>query len=141
VLPCAQRHFVFPSTETGYSCPRKTAGRVMARTLQQQIIVRALELISDDSKWTGGTNARDACGRPCRVEASEAVRFCAVGALARAAFELTGQLDSFALLDQIETAVLAANGLNGLERESIPWINDQEGREPIVAVFQKALVD
>jgi len=111
----------------------------MAKTLQQQIIVRALELISDDSKWTEGTDARDARRRPCRVEAPEAVRFCAVGALARAAFELTG--GSFALGDQIETAVLAANGLNGLERESLSWINDQEGHERIVAMFQKALLD
>ena len=111
----------------------------MAKTLQQQIIVRALELISDDSKWTEATDARDAHGRPCRVEASEAVRFCAVGALARAVFELTG--GSFALADQIETAVLAANGLSGLELESLPWINDREGRERIVAMFRKALLD
>jgi hypothetical protein len=112
----------------------------MAKTLQHQIIVRALELISDESRWTAGVLALDEHRLPCRVEAPEAVRFCAVGAIGRAIFELMGAVHGN-LVEQVETAVLAANGLNGLETESLPWINDREGRERVVAMFQKALLD
>jgi len=108
----------------------------MAKTLQHQIIARALALISDDSRWTGGAMARDARRHLCSVYASDAVRFCALGALARAAFELLGFSCDPDLIDKIEAAVLAANGL---EQLSLASINDRAGREIIVAMFQKVV--
>jgi hypothetical protein len=108
----------------------------MAKTLQHQIIARALELISDESKWTRGAMARNAYRWSCPVEALEAVRFCAVGAIRRAAFELLGEADT-GLVDQIEATVLSANGQ---ARTNLASINDREGRERIVAMFEKALI-
>ncbi len=109
----------------------------MAKTLQHQIIARALELISDESRWTRGAMARNACRWSCPVEDPEAVRFCAVGAIRRAALELLGEADT-GLVDQIEAIVLSTNGQ---ARTNLAAINDRRGREAIVVMFQKALID
>ena len=109
----------------------------MAKTLRHHIIARAVELISDESRWTGGAMARDARRRSCPVHAPEAVRFCAIGALARAAFELLGPPSNPDLVDQLEAMVLAANGL---EQTNLACINDRQGREAILELFRKALV-
>ena len=108
----------------------------MAKTLQHQIIVRALELISDDSRWTGGAMARDARRRSCSAYAPQAVRFCALGAIARAAFELLGLADDPDLIDQIEAKVLAANSR---EQPNLACINDRDGREAVIEMFKKTL--
>ena len=109
----------------------------MSQTLQQQIIARALELVSDENSWTGGTMARDARRRSCSVGSEAAVRFCAVGALGRASFELLGTIDA-ELIAEIEATVLATNGLEHL---SLASINDRAGREIVVAMLQKAVGD
>ena len=108
----------------------------MARPIQQQIILRALEIVSDESRWTAATLARDQHGRSCPVKAPEAVRFCAVGALARAAFELLGDAANHSLVAHIENTVLAANDH---PRLTLAHINDQQGRQAIIGLFKKAL--
>ena len=67
----------------------------MAETLQHQIIEEALHLIAEEEHWTRCSMARNKGGDPCSVWNPAAVRFCAVGALWRAAFELTESLDVF----------------------------------------------
>ena len=62
----------------------------MAKPLQNQIIARALEIIEDGAHWTPVFVARMANGKPCSCMDKRAVRFCAIGALARAAKELVG---------------------------------------------------
>jgi len=81
----------------------------MAKTLQHQIIARALELISDESRWTDGAMARDAHQRSCSVYGNEAVRFCAIGAPTLAAFQLFGPARAPDLIEKIEANVLTAN--------------------------------
>ena len=108
----------------------------MARPIQQQIILRALEIVSDENRWTAATLARDQHGRSCPVHAPEAVRFCAVGALARAASELLGDRANHALVAHIENTVLAADGQ---PRLNLAHINDQQGRKAIIELFKKAL--
>ena len=49
-------------------------------------------------------------GEPCVVCDPEAVRFCAVGAISRAVFELLGQSD-MTVVDMAASRVLAANNL------------------------------
>ena len=44
---------------------------------------KAHELLSDPSKWTRGTYARNASGQRCPPKSAEAVCFCAVGAIDR----------------------------------------------------------
>jgi len=62
----------------------------MARPLQQQIIARALDLISHEARWTSLVIARKADGKTCEWIHPLATRFRAVGALDRAAYELLG---------------------------------------------------
>jgi hypothetical protein len=108
----------------------------MAKPLHHQIIACALKIIADKARWTGGAMARDGQGKSCRVEASEAVRFCAVGALTRAAFELLGEVPNIALIDEAENCVLAASHFGHL---GLPHVNDRIGREAVVRIFERAL--
>ena len=63
---------------------------VMSKPLQHQIIARALEIVSDEEHWTRAGVARTADGRQCACFDPRAARFCAIGALNRAARELLG---------------------------------------------------
>lgn len=107
----------------------------MAKTLQHQIIARALEIVSDEEAWSRGALARTSRGEPCAVCDPKATRFCAVGAISRAVFELLGQSD-MTVVKIAASCVLAANKL---QEASLPTINDLEGHEMIVSLFQKAL--
>ena len=108
----------------------------MAMPLQHQIISRALEIVSDERTWTRGAMARTHFGRPCAVWDLAAVSFCAVGALARAAFELLGPNVDATVVEIAETYVLAANCAGHL---SLPGVNENDGREAIVRMFTRAL--
>jgi hypothetical protein len=123
--------------------PRKVGTSFLTTTLpahgnflQHQIIERALEIISDETKWTRGAMARNAFGHSCSAWDQEAVRFCAVGAIYRAAFDILGESLDNIIIEITETCVLAANGL---EHSSIPSVNDHEGRDAVQAMFRKAL--
>ena len=96
----------------------------MAKSLQHQIIGRALEILSDEKHWTRVVVARMADGEPCGCLDPLAARFCAIGALYRAAGELLGS-GGFELVFKAEKFVLAANNR---PRDSLPCINDVEGR-------------
>jgi hypothetical protein len=106
----------------------------MAKPLQHQIIARALEIISDESKWTRGSMARMADGTACACLDPLAVRFCAVGALYRAAGELLSSNGFDRALEAEHLVLAASNELNGL-----PSINDVEGRSAVIAMFKVAL--
>ena len=106
----------------------------MAKPLQHQIIARALEIISDEAHWTRVVIARTANGSACCSRDPSAVRFCAIGALYRAASELLG--DGFEYVFKTAKFVLAANNRGN---DSLPRINDVEGREAVVAMFNVAL--
>ena len=86
----------------------------MSKSLQHQVIFRALEIISNEGKWTEGALARDQHRRSCQATAPEAVRFCAVGALERAAHELLGDIAAPLFLADIEKTISAANGYASL---------------------------
>jgi hypothetical protein len=99
-----------------------------------QIITRALEIISEESRWTRGSLARLADSKPCASRNPRAVRFCAVGALNRAAGELL-TCNGFHHAVEAEHEVLAANK----ELRGLPSINDVEGRDAVIAMFKVAL--
>ena len=107
----------------------------MAKTLQHQIVARALELVSDEAHWTRGFVARRVDGGLCACFDPWAARFCAVGALNRAARELVG-VGGVEHAYAAERFVLAANGRH---HDSLPIINDNDGHEVIVAMFKVAL--
>jgi hypothetical protein len=107
----------------------------MARPLQHQIVARALEIISNEEHWTRVWVARRADGRPCSCFDPWAARFCAIGALNRAAREIVG-------VAGVEHAYVAERFVldaNGRHHDSLPRINDNDGHEVIVAMFKVAL--
>jgi hypothetical protein len=109
--------------------------RCMAKPLQHQIIARALELISDEANWSRCAWARTARGRPCSWTHPYAAKFCAIGALNRAAFELTTER-SYELAMSAERHIMAASSI---PHRHLPYVNDTEGHAAIVAMFKHAL--
>jgi hypothetical protein len=107
----------------------------MARSIQHQIIARALEIISDEKRWTRLVIARTAEGEPCPCLSASAERFCAVGALYRAAGDLLAG-EAFPIVFKTQKFVLAANDAAS---DSLPRINDVQGHECILAMFKRAL--
>jgi hypothetical protein len=108
----------------------------MAKPLQHQIIARAVELIADETHWTRGALARDQRGTPCCWDSQKALKFCAMGALARAASDLLGSTtDAGSLAAATARQVLAANGVT----RCVQQINDIEGHAAVVRALQKAL--
>ena len=107
----------------------------MVSGLEKQIIARALEIISLRERWTRETWARTSNYQPCNWADSAAVKFCAAGALNRAAIEVVkGWGCSRAIA--AEELIMAANERVG---EGLPKINDEEGHEVVVAMFKTAL--
>jgi hypothetical protein len=45
--------------------------------------MKAKDILTDESKWTRGTQARDRRGMPCDPRSKRAVQFCLVGAIFR----------------------------------------------------------
>ena len=107
----------------------------MAKTLQHQIIEGALDILSEERHWTRCSMARNSEGHPCSVWDPAAVRFCAVGALWRAAFELMDTLNSFELVETIAKRVVDING----RTDCLQMHNDLEGHAAIVRMLQVAL--
>lgn len=98
----------------------------MSQPLQYQIIARAIDLITDEANWTPIFVARMANGRPCSCMDQRAARFCAIGALVRAAKEVLGASEEIGVAQafKAEKFVLVANNRSG---QSLPRINDREG--------------
>jgi hypothetical protein len=111
----------------------------MAEMLQQQIIRDALNLIEDEASWTRCALARTSYGRPCGWSDRDSTRYCAVGALGRAAAACLGNTaDAHAFAMETARIILEANNRAG---SSLPMINDIEGHAVVIQMFERALAD
>jgi hypothetical protein len=61
---------------------------LMSKSLHHQVVTRAREIITDPHHWIAGEIARARDYSPVDPMDSQAYRFCAVGALRRAAHEI-----------------------------------------------------
>ncbi len=107
----------------------------MAKILQHQVISGALALISDKANWSRGAWARTPDGAPCGWADPKAVKFCAMGALNRAAWDLLRD-DICDLGVRASQQVLEASGI---PHRCLPQINDSEGHAVVIAMFERAL--
>lgn len=99
-------------------------------SIEIEVLRRALEIISDPVKWTQGTFARDQYGNSVAPDSPEACRWCALGAIDRAAKDIgVAEGVSSGSRDRL---VVAAGG-------PIPPINDTDGHAVILAAFDKAI--
>lgn len=92
-----------------------------------EILRAARELISDPARWTKGACARDRKGEPLYAGYDpQAVRWCAFGAV-----EKIGRTnrERFAAVDV----------LNKASYSWLPAVNDNEGREAVISVYDRAI--
>jgi len=62
----------------------------MSQTLDAIVLRNACALLASEFRWTAGAWARDARGNRCSPLSQSAVRWCAVGALQKCAYDLIG---------------------------------------------------
>src|SRR5260370_29835339 len=93
------------------------ANQVVGPAMHEKILLRAAEVVA--MGWTRGTAARGATGQKVRSTAPQATRWCLVGAVDRALYELLN-LDVYALLglevDAYDTAPCSLEVLRALRR-------------------------
>jgi hypothetical protein len=100
------------------------------------IIRRAREIISDPEKWTQHAGAREASGFEVVPHSTVACRWCAWGAIQKAAREIVGQgiyVHSLRAAARLDTNIVQS-GLHPLFA-----VNDQQGHAAVLSLFDKAL--
>jgi hypothetical protein len=109
----------------------------MAQPLIDRILADARIIIADRKRRLRACEAVTADGDECDPCVDEAVRFCAVGALIRAAFDVTGDQESAHVLGwQIAGMIADAANLLPVEDEERGWslamLNDSRGQAAVL---------
>lgn len=101
------------------------------------MIKGAREIISDPSRWTQNAYARSESGSIEIVESPKACKFCAMGALKRAAIDMEAERD----WDSREEAEHLLNHASRklYEVPSVMDVNDDIGYEATISVFDEVL--
>ena len=104
----------------------------MARPLQIQVVERARSLIADAQRWCRGDLARDVNDEEVSPTAASAVKWCALGAVIAAAYELTHEIE--AAHDLAFKALRPQYGTSTLVR-----VNDMRGHAAVLALFDEVI--
>jgi hypothetical protein len=109
----------------------------MTTTVQKQVLINARALIADPAHWTSGVLACTATGDHVDWHDRSASKWCAMGALYRAANDLVGnQKEAMRIGDELAINMCSRRWLRG----GLPTINDgRGGHTAVLAVFDKAL--
>ena len=97
---------------------------------ETEVLRRAREIISDPTKWTQGTYARDKYGHRAEPDSPAASRWDALGAITRASKEL-GVREGIGA-GSVDRLITIAKG-------PVSTINDNQGHAAVLALFDKAL--
>ena len=112
---------------------------LVSPNLQHQIVRKARDLLNDKRKWTRYGSARTGNGAICPPYATEAVKFCAYGALARAALELTGdRQQAQRLARSVETLLIGAARAPHPQKR-LSEVNDRKGYDAVISLFDAAV--
>jgi hypothetical protein len=114
----------------------------MSKPIFTQIIERASAYVAVRSHWTRYTLALTRNNRDCEPTDAKAARFCAYGALVRAAYDLTG--DAHQARRLAGQVAMRITGRDSPEEayEEIYTTNDgapKSSREAILNLFDKSL--
>jgi hypothetical protein len=116
----------------------------MSKPLVQQVTERARGLIADPRSWTQFAIARTGNNRHCEPTEAKAMRFCAYGAILRAAHDVAGSEDQAQrLADQTAMLIMCRDSPYTAFEELIA-INDghrTSARKAVLELFDRALVD
>jgi hypothetical protein len=108
----------------------------MTTTVQNQVLIDARALIADRAHWTSGTLARNADGHHVDWYDHSAAKWCAMGAIYRAAYDLVGDpKEATRIGNKVAQRVCPPRWLHG----RLPTINDGLGHAAVLALFDKAL--
>jgi hypothetical protein len=114
----------------------------MSKPLVHQVADRARGLIADPRSWTQFAIARTGNNRHCEPADARAVRFCAYGAILRAAYEVAGdEGPALRLADQAAMLIMGHDSPYAAFEEMIA-INDgprSGARVAVLELFDKAL--
>ena len=115
----------------------------MSKPLVHQVAERARGLIADPRSWTQFAIARTGNHRHCEPTDAKAVRFCAYGAILRAAYDVAGS-EAPALRLAYQTAMLLMGQDSPYAAfEELIAVNDGQrsgARNAVLELFDKALV-
>lgn len=113
---------------------KKQAKKAAKQSREQLVIAvlsRARELLSKRGGWITEIGAADKDGQEVPFDGKEACRFCATGALDRAAFDLTGEWTN---LDPHINA-LGFKSAWALEN----WNDEQASKKAVLSLFSAAI--
>lgn len=115
----------------------------MSKPLVQQVTERARELVADPRSWTQFAIARTGNNRHCEPTDAKAARYCAYGAILRAAHDVAGTEDQAQrLADQAAMLIMGRDSPYTAFEELIA-INDGQrscARRAVLDLFDRALV-
>jgi hypothetical protein len=114
----------------------------MAKPVLTQLIERARAYVAGRSTWTRYTLALTGNNRDCEPTDSRAARFCAFGALVRAGYDLTGNVEEARRL--AGRAAMWITGQDSTEEayEEIYTLNDgspASSRKAVLELFDRGL--
>lgn len=111
----------------------------MSPNLQHQILRKARGLLKDKRKWTRYGSARTGNGAICPPYAPEAVKFCAYGAIARAALEVTGDRQQARQLARSVEGLLVGVARAPHPQKRLSDVNDHKGYAAVIRLFDAAV--
>ena len=110
----------------------------MSTTLQKQVLINARALIANRTHWTTGTLACSADVGPVAWHDRLASKWCAQGAIYRAAYDLVGDQQEAMRIGNRLASELCPPSSSAL-RGYLPTLNDRRGHAAVLAAFDKAL--
>ena len=109
----------------------------------ETILRQARELISDPARWTQNAAARSAHGHPVPVVSPHAIKWCAIGAIARTIDELKQSWAApnvgAAWLTMKAVTNPDQSRLNNCSNAEIATFNDAASHEDVMLVFKHAI--
>ena len=104
----------------------------MSRPLKLQIVERARALIADEQHWCRRNLANDMNGVPTFPTSARAVKWCGLGALVAAAYQLTNDFDA---AHQLSNEVLGAH----CRSATLMHVNDIRGHAAVLTLFDEVI--
>jgi len=109
----------------------------MAKTVNRQIVERARVLVAGKETWTRFAVAKCTDGYRTTPWLPGAVKFCAVGALQRAAYEVTG--DEQLALKVVPMIAADMTDPRKVAVSKLMFVNDFRGRQAVLRLFDRYL--
>jgi len=110
----------------------------MSTTIQKLVLINARGLIANPQHWTRGTLARSREGEEVSWVDKSAHRWCAMGAIYRAAYDLLGDANKAATVGNDVVRSTAPVGVSQL-RGYLATLNDHGGHAAVIGAFDRAL--